>query len=338
MFDWINFLQRRGIAFATRGKNVAKGNLVVHCPFCGPEDEGHHMEISTKGRGWKCLRRGREHRGKNPIKLIMALVGCNYATAANVVGDTTFIPDDFMAAVTKHVNGWEPPHPARALTMPEEFLPVGANRPSARLFNAYLAQRGFDDLDLLATCYGIRYCSRGPFKGRIIFPIHHDGKLVNWTGRTVYPKESEDGIRYRTLSTDSGNEMPGAPTAIGPVTDYLLWYDELRNNIDPGRFDTIVLVEGPFDALRVDVLGYEDGIRSTCFFTAQPSIRQIDLFHEIMPRFKRRFLLLDRNTTATAIRVSAELKMLNVETRQVPDNVKDPGEISSTGQLLKILD
>ena len=53
MFDWINFLQRRGIAFATRGKNVAKGNLVGFplCPFCGPEDEGYSHGNFHQGTG-----------------------------------------------------------------------------------------------------------------------------------------------------------------------------------------------------------------------------------------------------------------------------------------------
>jgi hypothetical protein len=328
-FDWENFLTKNGVAFATSGKNVSHGNVAIHCPFCGPDDVGQHLSVSTQGRGWRCLRRPRDHRGKRPEKLVMAVLGCSYTAAARIVGNTTFLPDDFMAAVNKHAAGAELPGRARVLPMPEEFLPLGTNRPSAKIFHSYLTERGFDNHAKLTEIYGLKYAPRGGFKGRIIFPIIHDGKLISWTGRTVYPVESEHGIRYKTLTADPDKEPP---IALGPVTDYLLWHDHLRN-----WGDTLVLVEGPFDALRVNVLGRARGIVATCLFTMQPSDRQIDLFHDLMPRFRRCVLLLDRGTTAATLRMLGELQTLDVNIREMPENTKDPGELKSTNDLVRIL-
>lgn len=335
LFDWPQFLGKRGVAFATQGKNVSRGNLSTHCPFCGPDDSGMHLSVSTKGKGWRCLRRPRDHRGMRPEKLIMAITGCSYAAAARIVGNTVFLPDDFMATVNKHLAGAELVHQSHTLTLPDEFFPLGTNRPSAKLYHSYLSERGFDNHTELTEFYGLRYCPRGRWKGRIIFPVYHDGELVSWVGRTVYPSESEHGKRYKVLSADPDKEEH---PAVGPITDYLLWYDETRNGYnDFGRFDTIVLVEGPFDALRVNVLGYEEGVVSTCFFTAQPSKRQIDLFHDLLPRFRHRFLLLDKGTTAAAMNVAGDLQTLDIDIRQMPDDVKDPGLIRTTRQLLEIL-
>jgi hypothetical protein len=330
-FDWQHWLDRNGISYSTTGKNIARGHLVIHCPFCGRADEGQHLEVNLHGRGWRCFRQPRIHKGRNPTKLVQALLGCSWEAAAAIAGSGAGLPNDFFQTVK---NKMDPPKPrlAKKLTLPNEFKSFNELMPSRRLFADYLRKRGFYDKDIsrMTSDYGIRYCTNGSYKGRIIFPVHYMNKLVTWTGRTVYPSVE---LRYKTLSINTEKaEIEGVPQAAGSITEYLLWYDDLKKSYAR----TIVLVEGPFDALRVSVLGYNHGIDATCFFTMQPSVSQIDKLHEILPKYKNRYLLLDQGTTSTSLMVASALSSFNVKVKQLPSGTKDPGELG-LNDLLEIV-
>lgn len=326
-FEWVAFLEANHIHYVTSGPNVSRGNIAVRCPFCGAADKSQHMSISLTGKGWRCFRNRDEHAGKSPVYLVAALLGLSVDRARQIVGDAVFIPDDFMGAVLGKLN---PPAPMKKepLTLPPEFKPF-RDKPSAKHFIAYLEQRGFSRKQVLGFTegYDLRYATTGAQKGRIVFPIIHDGELVSWTGRTIY---SQVDLRYKTLGTDP--EDPNAPASLGPINDYLLWYDDLVTS----RNDTLLLCEGPFDALKVAVLGKRHGIDATCFFTASPSARQIDLLFDVAPRYKRKFLLLDRGTLGTAMRVQSSMSAMKIPFLSLPDRVKDPGELDEKN-LLKIL-
>lgn len=328
-FNWISFLDSHNIYYATSGPNVSRGNIAVHCPFCGAADKSQHMSIHLDGRGWKCFRNKQEHKGKSPVYLVQALLNTTLERAKAIVGDSVFIPDDFMGAVMKQL---QPPTPAKKkrLIMPDEFIPIEDNYKCKHAL-AYLTgpDRQFTKEQVLHLTrdYGLRFAKRGPQKDRIIFPVEFEGQLVSWTGRTIH--KSVD-LRYKTLSVEP--EDPNEPAALGPINDYLLWYDLLTG--DDG--DTLILCEGPFDALKVMVLGLDHGIDATCFFTASPSARQIDLLHDIADRYKYRYLLLDRGTLGTAMRTSALMSAIQMRILSLPSNVKDPGLLDEKG-LLKLL-
>jgi hypothetical protein len=80
--------------------------------------------------------------------------------------------------------------------------------------------------------------------------------------------------------------------------------------------------------LKINVLGRRAGIVSTCFFTAQPTDQQVELLHQVVPRFERCILLLDDKTFYTTLRVTRELSALGVERGVLPQQfrLKDPGE------------
>lgn len=329
-FEWLPFLDAHHIFYATSGSNVSRGNVAVHCPFCGPADQSQHMSIAINGRGWHCFRQP-EHSGKSPVYLVQALLGTTLDRARAIVGDSLFIPDgDFMQAV---MSKFEPPSvdAPRKLTLPEDFKPI-VELPSTRRAIDYLTgpSRQFTRKQALTMTgnYDLRFATRGHFKGRIIFPVRYKRKLVTWTGRSIYPSEQ---LRYRTLSTDA--ELTDTP-ALGPISDYLLFYDALVNNVD--NSDTLILCEGPFDALKVRVIGRKYGIRATCFFTAAPSARQIDMLYDVLPFYRHRYLLLDRGTLSTTMRVWSELRSAKIEPLKLPDGVKDPGLLTRK-QLLQIL-
>jgi hypothetical protein len=312
-FDWIEFLERYGVEYTTSGPNVARGHVSIKCIYCR-DDPSMHLTIALSGAGWRCYR-NHDHRGKSPLRLIQALARCDYDQAQKIAYGTTYIPTGFLErvrapAIEKRIVD---------LKMPEEFYVI-KDLPSAKPYISYLVNRGFERSRILkfTDLYGMRYCTHGSFQGRIVFPVESQKKLMSWTGRAISRHATQ---RYRALDVETSGV---------PISDFLLWYDDLLR----GDASSIYLCEGPFDALKVRELGRGKGIISTCFFTRQPSIKQIDLLHEILPRYRNRFLLLDRDAISTSIRVMQQLSQLGVVIKKLPDGVKDPGELSKLNILL----
>jgi len=332
MFDWPDFLDRNGIEYITTGPNVARNNINVHCPLCGAGDPSHHLGISLVGPWWGCWR-DHAHRGTSVARLVQLLLGCSWEQAQRLAGESASLPGDLLGSVEALLSTSVPdPAPLRSLKMPEEFLPF-SNKPGERYYRSYLLRRGYSNkkIDSLTAKYGIRYCKHGPFRGRIMFPIFYEGKLVTWTGRSIF---QSDTLRYKTLTVDPDRaSVLGQEYAAGNISDFLLWYDEAS----AGTFETLVIVEGPFDALRLRVLGDRHALIATCFFTAQPSHRQIGLLYRLLPKYKRRCLLLDAGTLSKSLTLKTEfdwvLASADIEVLHLPEGVKDPGELSKTDFL-----
>lgn len=319
-FDWLPTLDHYNVPYSLKGKNVSKGNFVVHCPFCGNADQGQHMSVALKGRGWRCFRHP-DHRGQHPGRLLAALIGCSLAQAHRIVGDSVFIPVDFLGAVDAALSAPSAamPNPIR---LPPEFREFG-EQPSAKPYINYLRSRGFsyDEIMAMPRRYGIRYASRGPYGGRIIFLVRQGREICSWTGRAI----GKSNLRYKSLSPDQAKaEQEGLPAALGPISDYLLFHNLLNKT----SADTLYLVEGPFDALKVNVLGRDLGAIATCCFTAAPSQMQIAKLYEIFPRFKRKVLLLDNGTIATSLRVASLFSGTGLEIGVLPQDIKDPGDLT----------
>jgi hypothetical protein len=318
-FDWNGFLTARHIPFVTSGPSVTRGNIGIKCPFCA-DDPSEHLAVALNGDGWHCWR-NRTHSGKSPARLVSALLRCSMEQAHLIVGTRRHIAPDFASQVRGLIDGNKAPTIERE---PLEFLPefkrFRGSTTTERPFAEYLNRsRGFDDPVYLSRTYGLRYARRGRFAYRVIFPVYHDGVLVNWTGRAI---NGDASLRYMTLSS---REDAPPPRGIGPISNYLLWYDELQE----WDAETLVVVEGPFDALKVNVLGERHGIAATCFFTTAPSRQQVDLLHTLAHRFKRRVLLQDEGAESLALQTRSDLAALDFELIRLPKHLSDPGEMSS---------
>lgn len=261
--------------------------------------------------------RNRSHRGGNPARLIQALIGGSWEQANLIAGQRIRL-NDFEAQMQALITKPQQNNEMIELRMPDEFKPF-STMPSCAPFRKYLWSRGFDWQQL--RHYHLRYCTRGPFAGRVIIPIYANHKLVNWTGRSIHKGAIQ---RYKTVS---------AKQAVS-ITHFLLWQDHLGKEGD--GTDTIYLCEGPFDSLKIRMLGKKKGITSTCFFTASPTRQQIDLLHEILPRFRHRYLLLDNEALLTTMQTHSDLLTLDIQPRYLPPNVKDPGELQTLDQLLAL--
>lgn len=99
----------------------------------------------------------------------------------------------------------------------------------------YLIQRGigFDDV----RDFGLFWCDRGRYRGRLMFPVFENGILVYYQGRAMW---EEPGNREFRKSLNPPRE-PGAATS-----------DQVLFNLDRARyFDRVALTEGPIDAIHV---------------------------------------------------------------------------------------
>lgn len=325
--NWLDFFQNNGIHYRTSGANVSAGGAVIHCPWCGQADQSEHLVVSLEGKGFKCWK-SRQHAGRNPAKLIQALLNCSWEQATSLAGQQRTLPNDFMNKVRASIEKPKEVERPNNLKIPPEFKRF-TKLPSCRMYLEYINRRGFTIKD--AEDFGVYYASTGPYKGRVLLTIYHEGKLCGWTGRTVFPTEE---LRYKSLTSkvDKAKET-GEEPAPKPIGHYLLFRDYIVNS----DAETIVMCEGPFDAWKVNVLGKHLGAVATCFFTNTPSAQQINQLHEILPKFKNKVLLLDQGTFSKTARTKADLTSLDVRIAYLPANIKDPGELKTIKELQNVL-
>lgn len=321
MFDWQAFLTRYNIEYASAGRyHITMGNVGVQCPWCY-NDTGFNLHISLDNKGWHCWKG--DHRGYTPQRLIQALLKCPYSLADSLVNssaDTLPSDSDFIGRLT---GLFQPKQEERIelteLKMPKTFEPI---RPSGsgRMFCTYMEQRGFYHKDVIDLCnrFGLLKCSDNSrrWHGRIIFPVYINKQLMTWTGRHI----GGSVIRYRTLSPSD----PDTPAVCG-IKKTVLWYDYLKK-----QRGTLVVCEGPFDALKVAYLGRERDIYATCLFSKSATSEQRDLLLAL-DNFDRKLLLMDSGVTDVFDPHSNFSLLMDAgfETKFLPIHISDPGDLNN---------
>ena len=327
MFDWEHFLSVHGIDYKA---NPRRHIIELRCPFCF-DDPSMHMGISMRGKGWHCWRNETEHSGKSTARLIAALLGCSFEEAARIAGtgdvsipttDATFA-DDMMKRLG--VSTEKPRHAANCILEPlPEFRPIQDDGFCRRLVFPYLRKRWYSQRDALwlAKRYGLMYASKGRFGYRIIAPVNQNGRLVKWTGRSV---ASSVELRYKSLSSDperaAAQDLPVAPMNI---KECLFDFDKLRKG---GR--TLVVCEGPFDAMRVTFLGGYAGIMGTALFNKTPAPAQVELLRELTPEFDETVCLFDDDADSDLLLTMPDY--LRIRAKRLRPKIHDPAELDDRG-------
>src|SRR5215467_14209702 len=167
--DWPELLRQYRVEYAEgSGRNVSRGYIAVKCPFCGPADESQHLSINLQRGSWRCWRDTR-HRGRDPTRLLMALLRCSQAQAQRLLGpEYAIMPSSLGSAVRAKLEP-APAEEPEALILPEEFRPL-KSEPPARRFLVYMRGRGFELPAIIARRYGLLYCTHGTWQDRIVFP------------------------------------------------------------------------------------------------------------------------------------------------------------------------
>ena len=321
-FDWRAFCERYDVPYVERGPNVARNHINIACPFC-PSDPSHHMGLSLSGSQWGCWRDS-AHRGLSPIRLMMRLAGITYDEAVLSVKRVSTAGDMTQAVAALQDKSIGTQKTGFGLKKPKEFRSfqsLDPSRPTDALFFNYLHKRRYTDktISVLTKRYGVYACTDGPWRQRIVFLIKCGG-LVNWTGRSISDNAL---VRYKTVSKEVDNN--DGITATTAPSECLLWYDKLMRT----HGDTLLICEGPFDALKMSVLGRPYGISATCIFTSSISAEQVDLLIDLRSRFRRTYLLLDPDAKDKAFRIAEELRPLGVKMAECPEGVDDPGDMRS---------
>lgn len=330
-FDWQTFLDRNGIEYATGGKSTAKGNLYVHCPFCGNEDQGRHMGISEEGRGWGCWK-NRDHRGIAPGRLIKALTGCSWDEVGKLLGSRFKPVGDLLGAVKDALGEPEDQageglalHPL--LELPDQFKALTRGSPHYEYLRSGRA-RNFthNEIDFLKRKFRLRQVmySKSHWRWRMVIPVYGmDRELQTWTARAV----GKANLRYRSLSTDLEKEQPDAgglgQAALLPITDCMLGAHRLRKG---GRF--LILTEGFFDSACFSLESVAFEARESCLFGKNISPAQLDMLAEIRHLYGAVFLLLDPDARVSAMRMTSELTSLGVQMLPL-EGEDDPGDMGA---------
>lgn len=321
MFDVISFLDNHKVYYRTSGPNCARGGVVIKCPFCGADDPSEHLGWDLTTLNWHCWRQS-NHGGRKPFRLIMQLIGCGYREAKEIVDGTTVTPSsaDLEELLSKMKNGGGIGSD-RQLVLPSEFRPLDS-KGSGVYYTRYLEKRGFKPRDVLtfSESYDIRYCVTGRWRGRLIFPIRINGDLVTWTGRTI---SSQEETRYKTLTVKDKADGRG-PIALVGVKDTIWNYDEI---LEHGA-RTLVLSEGPLDALKMDVYGRRYGVRGTCLFGIGISTSQASLLNSLAGMVDKFVVLGDEGTWLNELRISLAITRVPLRIGKLPNNVKDPGDLT----------
>lgn len=314
-FDLVGFFQENGVPYRLEGKNVSKGNVNVKCPYC-MDDPSFHMGVHLDTLAWSCWR-DPTHRGRRPHRLLYALTRLPYAVLEQALG----MPAKFSATTEfdSLLDLLEAPSKLeeleqKRLELPKEFVTIQKEGITDRFWN-YLYRRGFGGfaVDKIIQQYKIKCALRGPFKDRVILPIYLDGALMCWTARSIY---SDAKLRYYSLP---------AKDSVKNIKDLVYNFDEAYNT----RGKKLFITEGPFDALKVDYYAKQRDCRAVCLFNMSLTESQLFLLSELRSNYESVVVLLDSGELFSALKLASQLNFLGgVEFGELPDGVKDPGELT----------
>jgi DNA primase len=211
-FDFESFLQNNGVDVEMKANQIAGT-----CPFCNWTRTSFYVAPDT-GR-WIC--HYCNERG-GPVQLVAQVANVSYDKAIErIVDNFTVNPYSDEDEEEYH----EPE--VVSISLPSEFRGLAGKSESiaATPYLRYARKRKLDEA--LLRRYKIGYCADGFYAGRLVVPVYHFGKLVNFVARAVSKKAD------KKVLTPPGNEQ----------------YDYLFNLDNIWGVEDIIVVEGVFDAL-----------------------------------------------------------------------------------------
>ena len=210
-------------------------------------------------------------------------------------GGATDVPDAIKRAIEKMSTRPPPKVIAPVTPLPKEFRKFTQDH-----FPAFAKKRGLT----LKQCkrYGIGWCISGENKNRLVVPVLHNRKQVAYIARAMWEVDDDgDGlINKKTLHS------PG-------IGHYLFNYDTAKD------YETIFIVEGVFDAIRI-------GPDAVACFGTNLTVHQVALL--MASAAKRVIVLLDPDayttqTEAMIARLSVRFSVSNPAIRCDPDELTD---------------
>jgi hypothetical protein len=213
MIEWRELLDELNVEWRDKGKNCSRGNINISCPFCG-DDPSFHLAISENKDAYYCYRDPAHHSGSSTSRLLIAL-GLSHADISFTLNQ---YGDDRPVRVV----------PKKPASVAASTWTKFGSAADSELCVTYLRDRGFPTPVAISRQYDLRIAGPGKWAQRLLLPIQDDGAIVSWTGRALRPGMEP---KYLTETTDAGN--------------FLYLPRSIR--------ETLVVVEGPMDALKIAV-------------------------------------------------------------------------------------
>lgn len=283
-------------------------NLSATCPWC---DKPGHFSVNIETGRWRCFKC--DVRGHDFARLIAEVEGISVGHAhAHMMRRTINFrkpreeqPEGLLSRLRRLRGAPESPQEPEGTLYPSplEFVPVYG--PDGRWsMPEYLLQRGVTRK--AARHWGLGYCTRGRYADRIVMPI----SCPNGQSFTARAAVEMRGPRYLNPKEAKHSRLVyGWDCAIGhPV---------------------IVLVEGPFDAIRL----WQYGIPALGLLGKELSRQQARLLCRL-PITTRIVVMLDPEARDKAFKAASMLsfKYRDLWISQLPADV-DPGEASKMQAL-----
>ena len=278
-----DLIAEHGVEIIDKGHGVAKGNFNIKCPMCGAADGGHHMGISLEKGWWGCWRNS-DHRGRSPVRLMVAILGKPVWEVRRLLGIHSAPQLDTFRGVRERMQRRsavvEVESRVQRLQPYDEFRAFKRNASSERFWQ-YLEGRGFTGHAAPGVVhqFDLMYATSGPFRDRIVLPFYYQGDLVTWTGRSIH---ADERLRYRDLEQDSS----------------VLFKNEVLYNYDGAAHGgrALVLLEGPFDVVKGDWAGIDYGVRCVGLGTNNLSEAQLVQLVELSDAFDATYIGMDTPT------------------------------------------
>lgn len=291
MIDWKQLFSAMGVEWRDRGPNTTRDDVNICCPFCG-DDYGFHLGVSiTGGNKYYCFR-NTEHGGRSPARLLQAL-GASYEESKQLVEEY----GDGEAPI--QVSSTPPASIAKSW---RKFMSA-ADCPECM---HYLRQRGFNEPQTLAKRYDLRYAPYGRWARRVILPVKLDTSVVSWTARSIdahrIPKYMMQSVIY-----------PG-----------LVYTPKLSR-------DTMVIVEGPLDALKIAATNMEH-VGALALMGKALNSRKLIILTQLLRETRKIVFAPDADVDAvSSSRMLSLLKLTSmgrpIHSIRPPANYKDAGEM-----------
>lgn len=174
-------------------RDVPKGWIRGNCPTCGKQNSfGIHVELNKSN----CFSCGYK---KKPIQIIREFDDVRSDAEVMTMLNSSYGIDLGLFAEKEE-------HEYTGLKLPESYLPITiGNSKVANIARKMLRERGFNIRTL--SMMGVGYCTKGPYKFRIIFPYYCKGELVYFQARDIFdigpkftnPMSEEVGVGKQTI-------------------------------------------------------------------------------------------------------------------------------------------
>ncbi len=217
------FILREFILDHIEGARQHGDEFKGRCPFCEVMDG--RFSVNAERGAWQCFRGKCGKRGSSIIGLVAQVYGVSWREARELMGQDPEPASEFHELRMKHKSA----KPAQTVLhpLPEHFIPCfDPDREAAFQIPKKLGDR-ITSKQVIKD-YSLGFCVQGPCAGRVVIPISGPSG-ESWTARDITGKSA---IKYMNPQESDASMVIGG-----------------MHMLEDQR--TVVLVEGPFDALRL---------------------------------------------------------------------------------------